>query len=193
MGEVDEKMTEAMALSRVRQYQINKLKYYYAVVDFDSPDSANTVYVECDGKEYELSASRFDLRFIPDDMEFEGEPSSSCLTPPTPESYKPKLFFTTALQQQKVDLTWDENDPERAAAMKKAYECEDGDIGDVKTFLASESDDDDEISQKETRIAPPSDEDSDEDEVDDKDTIAKYRALIADINESEERKSNAKG
>jgi len=193
VGEVDEKMTEAMALSRVRQYQINKLKYYYAVVDFDSPDSANTVYVECDGKEYELSASRFDLRFIPDDMEFEGEPSSSCLTPPTPESYKPKLFFTTALQQQKVDLTWDENDPERAVAMKKAYECEDGDIGDVKTFLASESDDDDEISQKETRIAPPSDEDSDEDEVDDKDTIAKYRALIADINESEERKSNAKG
>merc|ERR1712202_55104 len=75
--------------------------------------------------------------------------------------------------------------------MGKAYECEDGDIGDVKAFLASDSDD--EISQKENRIAPPSDEDSDEDELEDKDTIAKYRALIADINETEERKSNAKG
>ena len=74
-----------------------------------------------------------------------------------------------------------------------AYECEDGDIGDVKAFLASDSDEDDETSQKESRIAPPSDEDSDEDELEDKDTIAKYRALIADINETEERKSNAKG
>merc|ERR1719186_454178 len=193
VGEVDERMTEAMALSRVRQYQINKLKYYYAVVEFDSSETANTVYVECDGKEYELSASCFDLRFIPDDMEFEDPPTSSCLSPPAPEVYKPKLFFTTALQQQKPDLNWDENDPERAAAMKKAYECEDGDIGDVKAFLASDSDEDDETSQKESRIAPPSDEDSDEDELEDKDTIAKYRALIADINETEERKSNAKG
>lgn len=193
VGDMDEKMTETMALNRVRQYQINKLKYYYAVVEFDTPESANMVYTECDGKEYELSASRFDLRFIPDEMVFDAEPTSSCLSPPMPESYKPKVFFTTALQQGKVDLTWDENDPERAAAMKKAYECEDGDIGDVKAFLASDSDDEDEVDNKESRIAAPSDESSDEDEVEDKDTIEKYRALIADITESEERKSNAKG
>lgn len=195
VGDMDEKMTETMALNRVRQYQINKLKYYYAVVEFDTPETANMVYTECDGKEYELSASRFDLRFIPDDMVFEAEPTSSCLSPPTPESYKPKLFFTTALQQGRVDLTWDEDDPERAVAMRKAYELEDGDIGDVKAFLASDSDDDDEVDKKESRIAPPSDEDSNEDEseCEDKDTIEKYRALIADITENEERKSSAKG
>jgi len=193
VGDMDEKMTETMALNRVRQYQVNKLKYYYAVVDFDTPETANMVYTECDGKEYELSASRFDLRFIPDEMVFDAEPTSSCLSPPTPESYKPKIFFTTALQQGKVDLTWDENDPERAVAMQKAFECDDGEIGDVKAFLASDSDDDDEVVKQESRIAPPSDESSDEDELEDKDTIEKYRALIADITQNEERKTSAKG
>lgn len=193
VGDMDEKMTETMALNRVRQYQVNKLKYYYAVVDFDTPETANMVYTECDGKEYELSASRFDLRFIPDEMVFDAEPTSSCLSPPTPESYKPKIFFTTALQQGKVDLTWDENDPERAVAMQKAFECDDGEIGDVKAFLASDSDDDDEVDRQESRIAPPSDESSDEDELEDKDTIEKYRALIADITQNEEKKSSAKG
>jgi len=193
VGDMDEKMTETMALNRVRQYQVNKLKYYYAVVDFDTPETANMVYTECDGKEYELSASRFDLRFIPDEMVFDAEPTSSCLSPPTPESYKPKIFFTTALQQGKVDLTWDENDPERAVAMQKAFECDDGEIGDVKAFLASDSDDDDEVVKQESRIAPPSDESSGEDELEDKDTIEKYRALIADITQNEERKTSAKG
>jgi hypothetical protein len=36
--------------------------------------------------------------------------------------YKPKEFMTTALQQGKVELTWDETDPERKAAMKRAFE-----------------------------------------------------------------------
>jgi hypothetical protein len=47
------------------------------------------VYEECDGMEYELSATRFDLRFVPEEMEF-GEATSSATGPPDPEKYKPK-------------------------------------------------------------------------------------------------------
>jgi len=191
VGEIDDDVSEAAAMARVRQYQINRLKYYYAVVKFDSKESANRVYGECDGQEYELSATRFDLRFVPDDMEFEDEPHATCLAPPRPETYKPKEFFTSALKQGKVNLTWDENDPQRAATMRKAFETvDDGDLGEVRNFLASSSDEEDET---ENKIAPASDEESSHDETEDKDAIAKYKALIAEINDSEEKKASEKG
>jgi hypothetical protein len=86
--DIDQEEADRRAMERVRAYQVNRLRYYYAVAELDSPASANAVYTECDGKEYELSATRFDLRFIPDDMSFDDrQPVSVCLRAPDPKKW----------------------------------------------------------------------------------------------------------
>jgi len=41
---------------------------------------------------------------------------------PDPTRYEPKFFVNSALQQAKVELTWEENDPLRKANMEKLFE-----------------------------------------------------------------------
>ncbi|KAI5703079.1 hypothetical protein M8J75_007435 [Diaphorina citri] len=140
----EEESTEGNAYHRekLRQYQLNRLKYYYAVVVFDSAESANKVYTECDGMEYESSATRVDLRFVPDDTEFDEESKESCTELPDLSKYKPRNFMNSALQQVKVNLTWDETDPDRVEAVSKLMSG-DVDEANLKTYLATSSEEED--------------------------------------------------
>ena len=54
---------------------------------------------------FECLIISFDLihcRFIPDDMEFDHEPSSTATSLPVEGTYKPSIFVNTALHQSNV-------------------------------------------------------------------------------------------
>ncbi|KAL9936203.1 hypothetical protein V8E36_005045 [Tilletia maclaganii] len=131
----------------LRKYQLERLRYYYAVAEFDSVDSASHVYNEIDGTEMERSANVFDLRFVPDDMDFPKYQLDS--DDPAKEDgwrdevthssihstdgaaagskanggskYRPLDFKTDALRHSRVKLTWDADDPERTRITKNIF------------------------------------------------------------------------
>ena len=48
-------------------------RYYYAIVECDTPDTASHIFNELDGTELERSANVFDMSFVPDEMTFDQE------------------------------------------------------------------------------------------------------------------------
>lgn len=128
----------------LRQYQLERLRYYYAVIVCSDNETAQNIYESVDGTEYLSSANFFDLRFIPDGTEFDNKPRDECDN--VPAGYRPTEFVTDALQHSKVKLTWD-MDPEEASrkdAIKRAFSGSRAEIGenDLRAYLGSDSEDD---------------------------------------------------
>ncbi|KAJ1964857.1 pre-rRNA-processing protein esf1 [Dipsacomyces acuminosporus] len=131
----------------LRKYELEKMRYYFAVIECDSVETARAVYNHCDGTEYEASANFFDLRFIPGDMEFDDSPKDEAFH--VPEKYEPLDFSTQALQHSKVKLTWDADEPSRMKVTRRAFTQDEVDNMDFGHLLASSSG---ESSDEEDRI-----------------------------------------
>jgi hypothetical protein len=126
----------------LRKYQLDRLKYYYAVIECDTAQTAKHIYQNCDNTEYESSANFFDLRYIPDDMTFDDEPKQVATI--APEDYTPTKYTTDALQRTKVNLTWDEDDIDRYQVTRREFTKDDLKQLDFDMYLASSSDEDEE-------------------------------------------------
>ncbi|KAF4490339.1 Pre-rRNA-processing esf1 [Fusarium agapanthi] len=135
----------------LRSYQLDRLRYYYAVMVCSSPAVAQKLYEAVDGREYQSSSNFLDLRFVPDDVSFDDEPRDECEK--VPESYKPVEFVTNALQSSKVKLTWDMHPEEasRKESINRAFSGSRNEIeeNDLRAYLASDSEDDDGVEEEE--------------------------------------------
>lgn len=129
--------------AKLRRYQLERLRYYYAVLTCSSISAAEMIYNAVDGTEYLTTANFFDLRYIPDETDFsDDKPRDECAR--IPDGYRPNEFVTDALQHSKVRLTWDADDRTRKEAQKRAFAGSRADIdeNDLKAYLGSDSSED---------------------------------------------------
>lgn len=133
--------------AKLRQYQLERLRYYYAVIECDTKTTAKAVYDDLDNREYLTTSNFFDLRFIPDEVSFDDDtPREQCTR--LPDGYKPNDFRTEALTHSKVRLTWDDDDTTRKEVQKRAFSRAELDENDLQAYIGSDSSDDDSVSSK---------------------------------------------
>lgn len=138
---------EEFDTAKLRQYQLERLRYFYAVISCDSKSAAKALYEGMDGREYLTTSNFFDLRFVPDDTTFEDdEVKDECKTLLT--GYKPNDFRTEALTHSKVRLTWDDDDATRKEVQKRAFSRAEMDQNDLQAYIGSESSDAESISSR---------------------------------------------
>ena len=133
--------------AKLRQYQLERLRYYYAVIECDSETTAKAVYDDLDNREYLTTSNFFDLRFIPDEVTFDDDkPREQCTK--LPDGYKPNDFRTEALTHSKVRLTWDDDDTTRKEVQKRAFSRAELDENDLQAYIGSDSSDNDSVSSR---------------------------------------------
>jgi len=173
----DDPDAAAVQQRKLRQYQLTRLKYFYAVIVCDSVSTAEKVYADLDGHDYESSGTKLDLRFIPDDMTFDDDPKEVCTSLPSADSvYEPEAFVTKALHQSKVECTWDETDRERTRVTRRKFNKEEMEALDLKDYLASSSSEDEGVGGDDVDGKPMTNESR----------IEIYRKLLQGIENDEE-------
>ncbi|CAI4222168.1 unnamed protein product [Auanema sp. JU1783] len=126
----------------VRKYNLEKLKYYYAVIECDSETTATKIYENCDGVLFENSGLKMDLRFVPDDMEFDQERLKEQLKQSDLNlmRYRPKADFESVVTRVGQDVQWDDADFERSKIVQEAFDYEETERNDMIADSDSEDD-----------------------------------------------------
>ncbi|CAG9584214.1 conserved hypothetical protein [Leishmania major strain Friedlin] len=104
---------------KYRRYEMDRMKYYYAVATFDSADTAAMVYNELDGMDIEASGVILDLRYVDDEEMFESPVSRADRIP---ANFKPLASFKmSALSQSKFRISWDQDDVFRHQSLQDSF------------------------------------------------------------------------
>mmetsp|Transcript_103626 Transcript_103626/g.302432 ORF Transcript_103626/g.302432 Transcript_103626/m.302432 type:complete len:677 (+) Transcript_103626:76-2106(+) len=130
---------EATEMENVRRYQLERMKYHYAVAECDSPATASWLYDHMDGLESNgISSTLLDMRFVPDDVKFPHPPTSEASE--LPKKYQGPVVQRSTLQASKVKCMWDETPAQRKRdLMKKRFSAKEIQEMDLNAYLASTS------------------------------------------------------
>lgn len=180
---------------KLRSYEASRLKYYFAIAEFATPEFANVAYTQVDGMEFEHSSAAIDVRAIPLDslLDVKGNRELRDQATTIPSNYVPPEFVVNALQQSTVQCTWDMGNHDRESLLTKYSSGQawgnltEGD--DLNEYLASDhSSDEDQDSDdgKGTRMRKVLGLDSDDDERDVDDQSREHNADSDDDTDGEE-------
>ncbi|KAG5539021.1 hypothetical protein RHGRI_019543 [Rhododendron griersonianum] len=177
-------------VKKLREYELSRLRYYYAVVDCDSRATADYLYKSYDGIEFERSSNKLDLRFIPDSMEFKQPPRDA--TTEASANYEGLDFQTRALQRSNIHLTWEDNEPQRTKALKRKFNGDQSESDEDENDNATE--DKPQKKHKKQDMIPllQSGEDSDEDNEDGQDMEVTFDTGLEDISKHALEKKDKK-
>eukprot|EP01036_Dinobryon_divergens_P025995 gene25995-34595_t len=133
----------------LREYELRKLKYYFAIAECDTIETAAALYDQLDGAELEHSSMALDLSFVPEEVSFDGREvrdrsrGGDGSTAATLAGYKPPDFVVEALQHSKVKCSWDKGDTERERKLTNFSHWRDLNESELQQYIASSSDDSD--------------------------------------------------
>ncbi|EDO07652.1 NUC153 domain family protein [Babesia bovis T2Bo] len=129
-------LDETARQEALRKYQLERSRYYYGIVEFDSVNHAKLLYDEMDGVEAYFAFAGLDLRFVPDDIVFERDPVSECTEMPT--NYEPPAETTSAFRHSRVECKWDLPSAKRFKTLTKRFKEKDLESLDLSEYLASD-------------------------------------------------------
>lgn len=120
----------------MRDYQFERMKYYYAIAEFDSIETATHIYEQCDRMEYESSGIHLDLRFVPEETKFDEDKLKERVDYQSINisKFKPSFFESGALRLKNPKISWDADDRERKQKLEKAKENPD-DLSDFELVI----------------------------------------------------------
>ncbi|CAD8077383.1 unnamed protein product [Paramecium sonneborni] len=125
---------------KLRQYEKDRLKYYYAVIECDTAKTADQIYQQINGQEFELTNIKIDLRFIPNDVILPKENlKQECNT--LPSHITSTNIINRAVGHTDVKLTWEDSKPRTNFWNKNIKNFNKEDFEDIVGNYESEDED----------------------------------------------------
>lgn len=125
--------TEKSEKIAIRRYLVERMKYYYCVVEMDSTEVAEAVYLAIDGVEIGNTMNYIDSRFIPGDVEIEDQLVEEYSGKEKPGRSSSLQGSRSGIYHTRTTLRWEED--EKRKSFFRGLFVEDVDLAQAKHLI----------------------------------------------------------